>query len=279
MTLNSGPKMPSKPQFTECIGAHPAPPNPLGVRFSHADGHSAHGVPTRALSESGSDLDQFARVMRTWIRDHHAHPEDLARDAARREALARQGFRLEKSRFPSDPNTQKGNWTEIFLCEYVKATCQAGIPVYRLRCNPNIEQSMKGDDVLAFDLNADPVRIIVGEAKFRASSSRAAVEQIVEALERSHRGGLPASLQFVADRLFREGNEDLGRRIEECTDLFVRDRLRIDHLGLLASNHLAPTHVASHAQSSAPRLAVMSLKLADGAGLVASSFDSLEAEQ
>lgn len=52
---------------------------------------------------------------------------------------------------------------------------------------------MKGDDVLAFDLEADPVRIIVGEAKFRASSSKAAVKEIVEALERSQRGGLPAS--------------------------------------------------------------------------------------
>lgn len=271
--------MPKPPRFNECIGDHPAPPHPLGIHFDHADGHSAHGVPTRALSESDSDLDQFVKVMRTWIRDHHARPEDLARDAERRKALARQGFKLEKSRFPRDPNTQKGNWTEIFLCEYVKSSCQAGIPVYRLRYNPNIEQSMKGDDVLAFDLDSHPVRIIVGEAKFRATSSKAGVEEIVAALERSHRGGLPASLQFVADRLFQEGNEALGQRIEECADRFVRDRLRIDHLGLLASNHLVETHVAQHAQSSAPRLAVMSLKLADGADLVSSSFDSMEDEQ
>lgn len=270
--------MRSMSQFTEYIGAHPIPPNPLGVRFIHADGHSAHGVPTRALSESASDLDQFEMAMRSWIRDHHARPEDLARDAARREALVRQGFSFAPSRFPGDPNTRKGNWTEIFLCEYVKSSSQADIPVYRLRYNPNIEQSMKGDDVLAFDLNADPVRIIVGEAKFRASSSKAAVEEIVKALERSHRGGLPASLQFVADRLFQEGNEELGRRIEECAGLFVRDQLRIDHLGLLASNHLVQTHVATHTQSSVPRLAVMSLTLADGAGLVAASFNSLEEE-
>ena len=137
---------------------------------------------------------------------------------------------------------------------------------------------MKGDDVLTFDLDSNPVRIIVGEAKFRATSSKAAITEIVEALERSHRGGLPASLQFVADRLFQEGNEELGRRIEECADLFVRDRLRIDHLGLLASNHLVHPHVATHAQSSAPRLAVMSLNLADGSGLVAASFDSWEDE-
>ena len=266
-------------QFTECVGAHPVPPDKLGIRFAHTDGHSAHGVPTRSLSESDSDLQQFVRAMRVWIRNHHARPEDLVRDKARREALARQGFSSNTSRFPRDSNTQKGNWTEIFLCEYVKSSCQAELPVYRLRYNPNVEQSMKGDDVLAFDLDANPVRIIVGEAKFRKTSSKAAVTEIVEALERSHRGGLPASLQFVADRLFQEGNEDLGQRIEECADLFVRDRLRIDHLGLLASNHLAPTHVEKHAKSSAPRLAVMSLNLSDGTKLVEASFDSLEDEQ
>lgn len=246
------------------------------MRFDNVDGHSDHNLPTRALSESDSDLNQFVGAMRAWIRDHHARPEDLIRDAARKNALLRQGFKIGQSRFPRDSNTRKGNWAEILLCEYVKSSCRAGLPVYRLRYNPNIEQSMKGDDVLAFDLNADPVRIIVGEAKFRATSSKAAVIEIVEALERSHHGGLPASLQFVADRLFQEGNEELGRRIEECADLFVRDRLRIDHLGLLASNHSAPTHVKEHASSSVPRLAVMSIHLSDGDNLVESCFDSLE---
>jgi len=271
--------MPNPPQFSECVGDHPVPPDEFGVRYVHTDGHSTHGVPTRSLSETDAGLEQFVEAMRMWIRDHHARPEDLARDAVRREALVRQGFRFEQSRFPRDPTTRKGNWAEIFLCEYVKSSCQAELPVYRLRYNPNVEQSMKGDDVLAFDLDANPVRIIVGEAKFRAASSKAAVTEIVEALERSHRVGLPASLQFVADRLFQEGNEDLGRRIEECADLFMRDRLRIDHLGLLASNHLAPTHVGKHAQSSAARLAVMSLNLSDGVGLVNASFNSLEDEQ
>jgi hypothetical protein len=135
---------------------------------------------------------------------------------------------------------------------------------------------MKGDDVLAFDLGADPVRIIVGEAKFRGTSSKKAVTDIVESLERSFRGGLPASLQFVADRLIQEGNEALGRRIEECADLFVRGRLRIDHVGLLASNHLAPTHVQENARSELRRIAVISMSLSDGEALVTSSFDGLE---
>lgn len=268
--------MPDPLHFKDVVGVHPDSPHPIGVRFTSEDGHSEHGVPTRALSETESDVDQFVAAMRECLRTHHSRPEDLERDRLRRDAFARQGLSLPLTRFPTNPTTRKGNWTEILLCEYVAASCNADLPVYRLRYNPNVDQSMKGDDVLAFDLEADPVRIIVGEAKFRGTSSKKAVTDIVESLERSFRGGLPASLQFVADRLIREGNEELGKRIEACADLFVRNRLRIDHVGLLASNHMAPTHVEKSANSSLRRLAVISMTLSDGEGLVNSCFDGLE---
>lgn len=268
--------MPDPLQFEDVVGPHPDSPHPIGDRFSCDDGHSEHGVPTRALSETNSDVDQFVAAMRDCLRAHHSRPEDIERDRLRREAYARQGLTLPLTRFPTNPTTRKGNWAEVLLCEYVTASCDADLPVYRLRYNPNVEQSMKGDDVLAFDLEANPVRIIVGEAKFRGTSSKQAVTEIIESLERSFRGGLPASLQFVADRLMQEGKEVLGRRIEECADLFVKNRLQIDHVGLLASNHLAPTHVNKNANSSLRRLAVISMTLSDGEGLVSSSFNGLE---
>ena len=268
--------MPDPNKFVDIVGEHPSSSNPIGSRFDHQDSHSEHGVPTRSLSEADSDVEQFVAVMREWLRTHHSRPEDLERDRIKRDALSRQGFSLPTSRFPSNPTTRKGNWTEVFLCEYVVASCNADLPVYRLRYNPNIEQSMKGDDVLAFDLESNPVRIIVGEAKFRGVSTKTAVTDIIESLERSERGGLPASLQFVADRLIQEDNEKLGRRIEECAMLFVRDKLQIDHVGLLASNHLAPTHIERNAKSSSRRLAVISMSLSDGESLVESSFNDLE---
>ena len=239
-------QMPDPLQFDEVVGPHPVSPHPFGERFSCADGHSEHGVPTRALSETNSDVDQFVAAMRDCLRAHHSRPEDMDRDRLRRDAYARQGLTLPLTRFPKNPTTRKGNWAEILLCEYVTASSNADLPVYRLRYNPNVEQSMKGDDVLAFDLEANPVRIIVGEAKFRGTSSKQAVTEIIESLERSFQGGLPASLQFVADRLMQEGNEVLGRRIEECADLFVKNRLQIDHVGLLASNHRSVSMTLRH---------------------------------
>ena len=44
---------------------------------------------------------------------------------------------------------------------------------------------MKGDDVLCFDLDSDPVRIIVGEAKYRGKASKAVIQDILEGLQKS----------------------------------------------------------------------------------------------
>ena len=44
---------------------------------------------------------------------------------------------------------------------------------------------MKSDDVLLFDLDAAPVRIIVGESKFRTTPDKQAVVDIVDGLVRS----------------------------------------------------------------------------------------------
>ena len=117
-------------------------------------------------------------------------------------------------RFPTNASTRKGNLAEVILAEYVVAASGLALPVYRLRYNPNIDQSMKGDDVLAFDLDANPVRIVIGEAKFRGVSTKKAVEEIVEGLVRSYKGGIPASLQFVADRLFET---EMRRWVSECS--------------------------------------------------------------
>ena len=99
---------------------------------------------------------------------HHLSPEALDRDRQRLEAMQSLGFDADQSRmklFPTNPSTQKGNLAEVVLAEYIAAANEVSLPVYRLRYNPNVEQAMKGDDVLAFDLDSDPVRVIVGESK------------------------------------------------------------------------------------------------------------------
>ena len=214
----------------------------------------------------------FTAAMTQWIVNHHVSPESVERDRRRREALTRQGFVDPTQRLPNNPSTQKGNWAEILLAEYLAESCGAQLPVYRLRYNPNVDQSMKGDDVLAFDLDSSPVRVLVGEAKFRKTPSKAVVEDLVDALVKSHSGNIPASLQFVADRLFDSGDNASGVKVAACNALFAQGRLRLDYVGLLVSNEDAHRHVHKNAKAGVRRLAVLSLGLKDPEGIVAASF-------
>lgn len=256
----------------QIIGPHPLSPHPCGIHLAATDQTTANRVPHRVLDDRLLQPVEFTVAMAQWIVTHHVKPEAIERDRVRREALARQGLVDPVQRFPINLSTQKGNWAEILLAEYVAASCAAELPVYRLRYNPNVDQSMKGDDVLAFDLDSNPVRVLVGEAKFRSTPSKAAVEQLVGALVKSHSGNIPASLQFVADLLFESGNNELGEKVAACNALFAQGRLQLDYIGLFVSSRDAHRHVQRNAKSGVSRLAVMSLGLADPEGIVTASF-------
>ncbi len=236
-----------------------------------------HSVPHRVLDDAPLKVAEFTGTMKDWIVTHHVSPEAMERDRKRREALERQGLSdPSRSRFPSSPNTQKGNWAEILLAEYVTISAGATLPVYRLRYNPNVDQSMKGDDVIAFDLDSDPVRVLVGEAKFRSTPSKTVVEELVSTLVKSHNGNIPASLQFVADRLFESGNAELGEKVAACNMLFAQNQLQLDYVGLLVSNRNAHRYMHANAESPLRRLAVISLGLADPEGIVTASYSGIE---
>ena len=257
----------------QVIGLHPPAPHPCGIHFAATDQDTAHTVPHRLLDDGPLQSVAFTAAMAQWIVTHHVRPEAIERDRIRREALARQGLPdPTPSCLPTADKTQKGNWAEILLAEYVAASCGAQLPVYRLRYNTNVDQSMKGDDVLAFDLDSDPVRVLVGEAKFRSNPTKDVVEALVGALVKSHSGNIPASLQFVANQLFESGKNELGEKVAACNALFAQGRLRLDYVGLLASKRNVHQYVHDNAKSSVSRLAVISLGLADPTGLVTASF-------
>jgi hypothetical protein len=236
-------------------------------------------VPHRELMEADGKRPAIVKSIRKMLVRHHISPEAMKRDRQQREAMARLGFAAQQERlrrFPTSSKTRKGNLAEVVLAEYIVAASGADLPVYRLRYNPNVDQSMKGDDVLAFDLDADPVRIIVGEAKFRAASTTAAVTDIVDSLLRSHKGGIPVSLQFIADRLFDSAQADLGARIMECAKLFALGKLRLDYVGMLLSDTRSAERVDQAAPNSLRRLVMISLGIETPSALVDACYEDLE---
>jgi len=134
---------------------------------------------------------------------------------------------------------------------------------------------MKGDDVLAFDLDSRPVRVIVGEAKFRGTPTITHVREIAEALLRSYRAGVPASLQFVAACLYEQGRNELAERIDECAVLFAQRMLRIQYVGMLMSNMDVQRRVHEGTPNALRNLVMLSLSLENPEQFVGACFDGL----
>ncbi len=258
--------------FAQIVGPHPAASHPCWVLLTATDAHSIHNVPYRSLDKDPAQRAELVKIMGDWVVSHHVSAAAIARDRKRREALARQGLNDPTRRLPSDTNTQKGNWAEVFLAEYIVAAVNATLPVFRLRYNTNVDQSMKGDDVLAFDFASHPVRILVGESKFRSTPSKATVDELITALEKSHHGHIPASLQFVAERIFESGNLALGEKVADCNVLFAEGKLRLDYVGLFVSTKKVHDYVRDNAKTTIPGLALISFALSDPSGIVADSF-------
>ncbi len=258
------------------INSHPTDEHPFSISLQSSDADTASGVAHRALMENEHN-DVLLKHMTTALQKHH-----ISLDALQRHQELVDSFKIAnlppppQSRYPKSFTTQKGNFAEIFLAEEV--TTEAQLPVYRLRYNTNPEQSMKGDDVLLFDLDSKPVRIIVGESKFRGTPTKEAATEIVDGLIRSNKAGLPTSLIFVADRLFEENNLELGKKVQDCALLFARNKLRIDYVGLLMSNHNAKDPINKHTPNNLNHLLMISLGLQNPEIVVKEAFGKLEGE-
>ena len=273
--------MPSKKNIKECkelLGKHQSSKN-LSAMLASSDGHTDSGIPHRELSELPAKRTAFVQKMRERIIRHHANKAQIERHNKIRTTLEQQGLSTHASKiklFPTASKTQKGNFAEIFLAEYLAESTNATLPIYRLRYNPNIEQAMKGDDVLLFDLDATPVQIIVGESKFRKSPSKKSVDDMIIGLEKSISNGIPASLQFVADRLFESGENELGDRVLNCAILFMNNKLDIGYAGILMSNHNASNHINKHGNSTMRRIVFISCRLEEPEDMVDDCFKDIE---
>jgi hypothetical protein len=259
------------------LGTHPS--SDPWHRLDFADGETNAGVAHRALSVANGHESAMVKPLRNMLLRHHVSKDTQERDKARQEAYERLGYGAAAEhiqRFPQNPSTMKGNLAEIVLAEYIVDSSAVDLPIYRLRYNPNVDQSMKGDDVLAFDLDSDPIRIVVGEAKYRGSSTRVAADEMIDGLMRAKRAGLPASLTFVADRLYELQEISLANRVMDCVLLFSQDALRIDYVGLLMSDARASDRVNVHTPTELHRLALISLNLAKPDELVTKCYDGLD---
>lgn len=255
----------------EIIGNHTDKSKPLRI-LEFDDCLTNFNIPHRALSHNEEFSNDFVNFSAECLINHHADYNKIQRY---RKALIRQKldhYYVSQSPLPTKNSTQKGNWAEIILAEYLTSSPNTELPVYRLRFNTNPDESMKGDDVLAFDLNSDPIRIIVGEAKFRKIPQKQDIENMIKGLVKSSLKTAPVSLGFVADRLFDEGKHDIGEKIQNCLTLIAQGNLKINYVGLLASNRNTAKQINKNAKSKLNNMVLLSLAFSEPEKIVKESY-------
>lgn len=191
--------------------------------------------------------DEVIHQVAEWIKNHHISEKQTELSKKKKQILKKYGlenFVKSQKFFPDNNNTRKGNLGEIILCEYIEETTEYELLVYRLRYNPNVSQSMKGDDILLFNQESLRNTIILGEAKFRIPANKSTIEEILTSF-----GGepkLPLSLTFISTILRENGNEDLADDIEEIQIEMRKGNIPILNIGFVLGNNTAHTSVSNH---------------------------------
>lgn len=258
------------------ILSKPHDEHPYGTSLYCNDKVTLNLVPHRDLILKNYEI--FMDFTVDALETHHKDASDLTRLKNKIHSLRSKGLDVSKiSPYPRSDSVRKANFAEVVLAEYLKATTGSILPIYKLRYNPNRNQSMKGDDTLLFDLDSDPIRIIVGEAKFRKTSSKQAVTEIISGLIRSEKDLLPTSLIFVSDMLYKEGKDELGGKVLNCVDMILEDKINIEYVGFLLSDEKASERVKEHA-TELRNLLMISLGQQSPEKMVYEAFEQLEAK-
>lgn len=251
---------PNKSLFVEWLKYEDIPPTEKKLHRNLISINEMRGAAVEVISE--------------WIIKHHISDQRINRIKKRRNTIIDK-YGLEKylssqQLLPIDKKTMKGNGTEIILSEYLQESSAFDSLIYRLRYNPNVNQSMKGDDVLLFNIEDLKDKIILGESKFRKRPSKAAVEEITNDFGKKLK--LPLSIVFVAERVSELGNEELAVELEELNLDVMQENVRVINVGFLLSNQNTLANVERNLVSENDNFLFLSLGIEEPDEFISECF-------
>lgn len=228
----------------------------------------------RKLTENEGVREFAINKISELIIKHHVDDKRLERIKKKREILGKHGFEeymKNQSFLPTVDKTRKGNGTEVVLFEYLLNTTGLDLFSYRLRYNTNVNQSMKGDDILLLNRKDLSERIIIGEAKFRSNPTKASIDEITKEFAKETR--LPLSITFLAQKMSDFGEEELAEQLEDLNAELHEGQTPIISVGFLLSNHNTASNVNRHLNSENPNFLFLSLGLHNPEEIILKSFN------
>ena len=257
------------------IGVHPTAPDIIGVWLTATDMPVKPNQRHRKLEEDPTQRQLAIDTVGQWVVDQIVHDSKKDLLARKSKILAKYDFDKlvgDYHLLPIPEKTQRGDVAEILLVEYLKHSKGYSPIVYKLQYNPNVDQSMKGDDCLLFNMNNLTECVIYGESKFRSAPSKAAIEQAVSNLQGEKK--LPNSLSFISNILAERGDTQLS---EAIMDLLIRIKdstTPVINVGFLMSTKSnkpgqdTSSMVETHLDTLNPNLVFVSLGIDDPQGFV-----------
>jgi hypothetical protein len=165
----------------------------------------------------------------TILPHHYVTPERLAGILSK--LGKKEVARYVEMKLPTGPRGRSGDIGEILAASWVKEFTNYGLMLNKLRWKDHREMAMRGDDILAFEL--DPtleIRFLKGEVKSRASLNKETIESARDALLSNGGRPTPHALAFVSDRLVEVGEYDQADLIDKYS---LKLRLKVRQMAHL----------------------------------------------
>lgn len=253
--------MPLTPQ-EKLIGKHPDSNGFFSDWLNPTDIPATTTLRQRELNPDPSKRQEAIEKIADLLICHHLHKGKEKELAAKKRILSKYDYEAyfhTQSILPKTDTTQKGNCAEIILAEYLVCTSGLDLLVYKLHYNPNVDQSMKGDDVLLLKKHKIEQKIIVGESKFQKTPNKSVVEKITNVM--GTKTVLPISLPFVEHRLREKGKKRLARKLANLQAKLPLGKTDVVNVGFVMSNHNTHKNVTSHGNTKNNKLAFVSLAI------------------
>lgn len=227
----------------------------------------------RHLEEKEKYRDKAIETIAEWLIKYHLSDSKRAMIERKKTILKKYEFQEYADSlhvFPRTDKTKKGNFGEVILSEYLSRTTGIKVLVYKLHYNPNVDQSMKGDDVLL----VDEKKIVLGESKFRKTPNKQAVEAASELMGSCM--VLPLSLGFIADRLFDKGESELAEKILDMQYKMAKTGIDIKNVGFLISTKSVSACVENNMDSANNEFIFLSLGIENPVDFMEEAFKKAE---
>ena len=243
------------------IGTHPIPPDIIGRWLNGVN----HPVTTtqchRSLTETNTlNETELIEWLSNEIIKYHYRDNQVVRLKQKYSELGFTDYAEKIRMIPNTDKVRKGNMTEIILSEYIiSSTNKPMIKTFRFRYSTNVDQSMKGDDMLMIDYDntASDIEVYLGEAKFRQTPSPQVVRDVANALSKDTK---PLSYTFLIETLIDEkATNALGIELDGFILETIKNQGKITYTGLVLSNTNTSATVQAHLNSDNPKLVFLSL--------------------